>query len=632
VAILRNNKEYDEVQILTLDRGHVHIRANGVLNARSGPQNAIEGEIADGTDDDPAAILKGAFRWEKGKLIQCNLESIRIRLRNTGGRIPIAGGNLVPALSRLLFLENKNPITFAGGQSKGILRLTLVGAAIEGAKFEIQKTVFTANLKSRTNNPPQLDVDLGSGNIAPATATFHLDSAKLSQPHSMNFFPGEQVSSDVIVLDNLSVQFREGKTHLIIANISLAKPSIKVKGHEDLPIVAAESYLAHDVEADSQSTQLTYSDLHSAKAYAKSDPWALANRLNGAGVFAPDVFLPIANSDLRYVKLSDLVNLYKVLGINDRSKTTITRVVIKQDNGVITRISIDTIPAEPPKDALQIEHPICVFLDKAVGGIAAGLAVEAILGDLPLAAGTTVWLKMTSPINPWIAGPSFYAAFAVSEKAVEFVKDTLGDVAGNYCEVFIAHMPNHYTIGEPDYVYHPVVFEGISVSPDRLFQDELSMRYQMYLGRAIRTSTLRNDPRYRDLKMTMSAKDSELKAVRDSTAQVRDANATKQSESAQQWDTVEAARKKEIDGYEAGNLGMSTATKYAGDQQRAQEERQREAQKRVTPGPSGQPQVPGAPPLQPPPPGSRGGGSGPGTDACGSPNCISIRARTGGPK
>jgi hypothetical protein len=639
VAILRNSKDYDEVQVFTLDRGHVHIRANGVSNAKNGLQDAIEGDIADGTDDDPAAILKGTFRWEKGKLVQCNLESIRIRLRNASGKIAIAGGKLVPGPSRLLFLENKDSVTFAEEQSKGVLRITLVGATIEAAKFEIQKSAFTANLKSRLDSPPQFDVDLRSGNIAPAKAIFHLDSTKLAQPHSMNFFPGEQVSSDSVVFDNLSVEFKEGKTHLTIGKVSLAKPAITLKGYDNLPILPVESYQAHEVAADSQTGQLTYSDLRSTKAFAKPDPWELANRLNGAGVFAPEVLLPIANSDLRYVKLSDLMTLYKVLGINDQSKTTITGVIIQQDAGVITKIIVDTIPAKPPKDNVAVEHPICLFVG-GVSGLAAGMAVDALLVEFPVAAGVSVWLTATSPLNPWMAGPSFMGTFAVSKTAVTFLgggpkytgfdglaAGVAGHLASDYCEVLIAHMPNRYIIGQPDYVFHPVVFEGVSLSPDRLLEDELSIRYQLYLGRAIKTSTLRRDPRYRE---QMSALSSVLKTVRDNTVQVRDLNVTKQNEYADKWKAVEAIRRKEIDNHELGNLSASAGTKYAGDRKQAYDEQQREAQRRVTPGPSGQPAVPGAPPPQPYP-GPSGSKPSPNTN-CGAPNCISTTATVGHPK
>jgi hypothetical protein len=629
VGLVRNSREYDVVQMLVIDRGHVRIRANGVVSTKAGSADQIEGEIGEGTDSDPAATLRGTFRWDKGKLVECDLESLHMRLKKTTGNIPITGGMLIPSPAGIIFIDNKATISFSGTGSKGLLSLTLPNARIDGAKISLQNVAFNLNLKSRPDDPPVFEVDLMSGTIAPARAAFHSDSARIAKPALLNFYPHEDVTSSEITLQGTSVEFNGGQAHLHVGTITLEHPAIKVKGHQQLPIAAVDSYIARDVTSDSQSGQLTYSNLHSAKAYARSDPWELANRLNGAGVFAPDVLLPVPNSDLRYVKLSDLVKLYEMLGINDPSKTTITRVVIQQDDGMITKISIDTIPAQPPKDALQIEHPICVFVDNAAGGIAAGMAVEALLGDLPLAAGTAAWLRVTSPLNPWIAGPSFYGAFAVSEKALEFVKDTIGDAAGNYCEVLIAHMPNHYTIGESDYVYHPVVFEGISVSPDYLFQDELSMRYQLYLGRAIKASTLRHDPRYRELTLKMSAMNSVLKTVRGNASQIRDLNLTKQAARSQQWATTETARKEEIDRHEAGNLATSASTKYAGDQQRAREEQQREAQRRVTPGPSGQPTVPGAPPPQPypGPPGSQSGPSN-----CGAPNCVSTTVNGGNNK
>jgi len=643
VAIPRSRKDYDDVQILVVDRGHVRIRANGASTSNPESHDAIEGDIADGTDSDPAATLRGAFRWEKGQIVECNLGSLHIRLRRAIGKIPVSEGEMIPGSSRIIFVDNKGAINLSGGHESGFLKLTLPGAEIRGANIAVQKVKFKANLKSRLDDPAELEIDLATGNIVPTNGRFQAANAKLTQPVSMHFFPGEDVSSATVALTSLSVEFVSGKAHLKISDVSLANPAIEVKGHEGLPIVAAESYVAHDVSSDSAGAQFTFNEIHSSRAYAKPDRWELANRLNGAGVFAQDVLLPVANTDIRYVKLADLVNLYKTLGINDESKTTITRVVIQQDNGVVTNISIDTMPAKPPSGNVQIEHPVCVFVG-TVSGVAAGAAVDALLAEVPIAAGATVWLRVTSPVNPWIAGPSFFGTFAVSSGAVRLVgKGFTGfdglavaagyHVASDYCEVLIAHMPNHYSIGTPDYTYHPIVFEGLSVTPDRLFEDELSMRYQLYLGQAVKTSTLRHDPRYRELNNKMSVTNVSLKTVRENASHIRDVNETKQAEYTHQWAAVEAARKQEIDQHELGNLEASSTVKYVGDQKRAYEEQQREAQKRVTPGPSGQPQVPGTPPAQPPPPGYGygGGTSGSNTEGCGgTPNCIHTTANPGG--
>jgi hypothetical protein len=642
VAIPRSPKDYDDVQVLAIDRGHVYIRANGATTSKPASHDAIEGDIADGTDSDPAATLRGVFRWEKGKIVECNLVSLHIRLRRATGEIPISEGKIIPGASRIIFVDNKGMINLSGGHDNGFLKVTLPGAEIKEANIVVQKAKFKANLQSRLDDPPELEIDLSSGNITPTNGKFQAAAnTKITQPVSMNFFPGEEVSSSTLALTNLSVELRDGKAHLKIADVSLENPAIKVKGHEDLPIVATESYLAHDVSSDSPGAQFTFTEIHSSKAYAKPDRWELANRLNGAGVFAQEVLLPVANSDIHYVKLSDLMNLYKILGINDDSKTTITRVVIQQDSGVITKISVDTLPAKPPANNVQIEHPVCVFIG-TVSGVSAGIAVDALLAEVPIAAGATAWLRVTSPVNPWIAGPSFFGTFAVSSGAVRLVGkgftgfDGLAVAAGyhltsDYCEVLIAHMPNHYSIGTPDYTYHPIVFEGISVTPDRLFEDELSMRYQLYLGQAVKTSALRHDPLYRELNNKMSATTALLKTVRENASQIRDVNEAKQAEYAQQWTAAEVARKAETDKYELGNLAASATVKYVGDQKRAYEEQQREAQKRVTPGPSGQPQVPGTPPAQPPPPGYGGGKSSSNTDGCGgSPNCIHVTAHPGG--
>jgi len=639
VGIVRNSREYDVVQMLVIDKGHVRIRANGVVLTKGGSADQIEGEIAEGTDSDPAAMLRGTFRWDKGQLVACDLDSLHMRLKRTTGNIPVSGGMLVPGSAGIIFIDNKATINVSGTSSKGLLRLALPNSRIENAKVSLQNVAFNMNLKSSADDPPVFEVDLMSGAIALERAAFQSDTAKVAKPALLNFYPNEDISSSGLTLRGASIQFNAGRAHLRVGNITLEHPSIKVKGHQDLPIVAVDSYVARDVTSDSDNTQLTFATLRGSQAYPKPDPWELANRLNGAGAFAQDVFLPVSNSDLRYVRLSDLMTLYKLLGIQDQSKATITRVVIQQDQGVITKIAIDTIPANPPKDSVQVEHPICVFVG-TVSGVAAGVAVDAVLAEIPIAAGATVWLRVTSPVNPWLAGPSFLGTFAVSKGAVRLVGSgftgfdglaagVAGHLTSDYCEVLIAHMPNHYSIGAPDYIFHPIVFEGISMRPDELMEDELSLKYQLYLGRAVKTSTLRNDPRYRELNLKMSATNSVLKTVRGDASQIRDLNLTKEAVRSQQWATTETARKEQIDRHEAGNSAMSANTKYAGDQRRAQEEQQREAQRRVTPGPSGQPTVPGAPPPQPYP-GSSGNNSVP--TNCDAPNCVSTTVNGGNRK
>lgn len=641
VGLVRSNHDYDVVQMLVIDRGHVRIHANGVVSTKGGSADQIEGDIAEGTDSDPAATLRGTFRWDKGKLVECDLESLHMRLKRTTGNIPVSGGMLVPGSAGIIFIDNRATISSSGIGSKGLLRLALPNSRIDGAKVSLQNVAFGMNLKSSADDPPVFEVDLMSGAITPARAAFHSDTAKVEKPALLNFYPNEDVSSSELTLRGASVEFDGGRAHLRVGTITLQHPAVKLKGHQDLPIAAIDSYVAQDVTSDSENTQLTFATVRGRQAYPRPNPWELANRLNGAGVFASDTLLPVANSDLRYIRVSDLMSLYKVLGVNDSSKTTITGVVIQQDDGLVTKVIVSTIPAKPPKDNIAIEHPICLFVG-GVSGLAAGLAVDAVLAEFPIAAGASVWLSTTSPVNPWMAGPSFMATFAVSKTAVTFLgggppytgfdglaAGIAGHLASDYCEVLIAHMPNRYVVGEPDYFFHPVLFEGISVSPNQLLEDELSIRYQLYLNRAVKSSTLRHDPRYRELNLKMSAMNSVLKTVRGNASQIRDLNLTKQAVRSQQWDTTETARKEEIDRHERGNLATSASTKYAGDQRRAYEEQQREAQRRVTPGPSGQPTVPGAPPAQPYP-GPSGNPSAPSN--CGAPNCVSTTVNGGKPK
>jgi hypothetical protein len=249
-------------------------------------------------------------------------------------------------------------------------------------------------------------------------------------------------------------------------------------------------------------------------------------------------------------------------------------------------------------------------------GFAAGAAVDALFSEIPLYASTNVWLRVTNPLNPRFAVPSFVTTFAVSKGAIKLfgkgfdykglgfdglAAAVAGKAASDYCEVLVAQLPNRLVFTRPNYLVRPYLFETIQKGLDSLFADDIGAKYHMFLGNAVRVSDLLKDPSVRSVVQGHNKQGEVLKALNETT-QIVDAKAYEslsvQVHSAQEKDD-ESLRQRS--GSEGQNLAMSQAAARLTASQIQEDRRRQEAQENVSKTDPNS-RVPGMPPQPSPPP------------------------------
>ena len=506
----------EKVETLEFDRGVVHIRVPG---SATNTGDEIRADIAQAGDHDPTAKISGTFEWNNGILVRFTVDYLHLRLNHAASTSALFGGKLRldTTLDMIIdnFIDNPTPIVITNGVSDGgRLALKVFGSQVVGPQLSLQGVAITTTLTSVSAVANVFAIDLASGNLQAINAAYSAKSGDAATPVTASIFAQDTISGGHLSIEGVQLLVDRGVPRLTIAAAHIARPVIHLKGYDTVPVVEAQEYVARNVIAEvSSGTALQFDAVHAAETFATANPWGVVNQLNSISAFSPEVLIPTGNPNLRYIRPADLGKLYAAFAGSDPDDRRITGIVIQQTDGIVTKVVVDLGRKETPKDSLQREHPVCVLVE-TLSGLAAGAAVDALFAEVPLYAATNVWLRVTNPLNPRFAVPSFVSTFRVSKGVIKLfgagfdynglgfdgmAAALAGTVASQYCEVFLAKLPNRLVFSKPNYLLRPYLFETIQTSPDILFADDIAMHYQLYLGKTVKVSEVLADPRVRAL-------------------------------------------------------------------------------------------------------------------------------------
>jgi len=625
------------VEGLELDRGKV------TIGAGSGQKDEkIYADIAPGVPGDPGARLSGTVEWKNGAPVRFRITSFHLRLTNISGSSQLYGGVLHFAPGASVFIDNTSPLVINEGKSDPGSSVTIraFGSLLDDPQVALQGTPISAAFSSRAGKSNTFAFDLGSGQLRSVDAEYLAELGQGSSPiNELSFSGGDRITGGSLSLQGLRLSIEGGSPHVEIREAHIDHPTIHVQNHDGVPVAAAAEYLARSITSDASADKLNFSALSAAETFATADPWEVANQLNEIGVFQPDAFLPTGNSDLRYIRPVDLGKIYESVARSSPDKT-ITTVIVRQTDGVVSEVVIDTAPAPSLKDSVGHEqHPVCFLVETLVGFVATK-AVDALFAEVPVSAATAAWLRVTNPLNPRFAVPTFVTTYAVSKGAVKLFGEGFkykgvgldgisgiltGTIASNYCEVFIAQLPNRYVFRKPNYLLKPRLFETIQVDPDKLFTDELGLHYRTYLTNTVDIQKVIHDPAFRDLR-TASKNNSELRkavsAVSEPAIQQAAELRGEHIKVAETRDEESTRQRKTTEGI---SQASSQQTANNSDAQRREDRRRKEAEQNVTKqDPNAQ--VPGTPPSQPGTPQDNSKKKGSSQSSCPGINCIETTA------
>lgn len=606
VTAATRKSSVQSVEGLELDRGIIFI---GPPEAKN--ENKIRAEIAPGVPGDPSARLSGTIEWQNGVPTRFKISSLHLRLIKLSGRAGLYGGTLEFQRGASLFIDSNSQFSITDGKSEGnpTLSVKAYGSRIVEPEVAIQGTSLSAVFTSEANKPSSLSLNLGSGIVSALDGRYYAASAEGSGIDNFAV-SGDRLKGKTITAMGTELVIEGGSPSIQIAEAHIRNPQVQVEKHSDIPVVAALDYVIQNAHTESLKTaELKFSALQASASFVTPDPWEIANQLNEIGIFQTEALLPTGNSDVKYIRPPDLGRLYEAVA-NASPGKTITSIIVRQSEGVVSEIVVDVSPAPSVKDGIDTEkHPICVFIE-TLTGLAASKAVDALFAEVPIASATAAWLRVANPLNPKLAVPTFLTTYAVSKGTVRLFGAgfnykgigfdgiaawVTGTIASNYCEAFIAKLPNRYVFRRPNYLLKPLLFETIQVSPDRLFTDELAMHYQTYLTNTVNVKQVLQDPAFRGLESAKTS-NGEIRRSLSTTAQgdVKQALIVRgeQETVAKQQDDKSAQQR-------AITTGMSQTQsdnkRRTSDAQIAEDNRRKKAQENVTKSDPNQ-QVPGVPP------------------------------------
>lgn len=602
----------ERVTLLHLDHGIVHIQAHG----SAGPE-MIDAEIGQGNDRDPAANFSGTFEWQNGSLTSFTLDKLHLRLRRAKSTVTLFQGILQLDPNSDLFIDNIGTVSFQNGVTTGGITLAMFGSQLVEPVLTLQGTPVKATLSSSAAKQNIIAVDLALASFTAQDATYTAKTAAGTEPIKPTVFFHDTITDGRLSLEGIQLALGPGVPHIAIATSRISEPKIHVSGYENVPVIEAQQYVATKVSSDSsKADELRFDALQASESLATANPWGVINQLNTLNAFSTDVLLPTGNPDLRYIRPADLGQLYEVFARAAPSDKKVTGVLIQQTNGVVTKVVVDYGPAPSVNDSIgHQQNPVC-FLVETLTGAAAGAAVDALFAEVPLYTATNVWLRVTNPLNPRFAVPSFVTTFAVSKGAVKLFGEgfnykglgfdgiaaaVAGGLADEYCEVLVAKIPNRVVFSRPNYLVKPYLFETIQFSPEALYSDQLGTKYQLYLGRAVNVDQILHDPAVSIVARGSQQQSATLKTLSDSNASI-DAKSyqelSSQIKAAQERDETSASQRGMP---EATNIATSQSTQQANAAQIAEDKRRKEEQDRVSKDDPNQ-HVPGLPPQPTPPP------------------------------
>jgi hypothetical protein len=499
---------------LTLQRGVVHLRD---LAQPESANDLLRADIAEGVAQDPAGALSGSFTWASDQLTGCTLDSFRIRLKHVSINTPVYGGTVVLSPADRSFLNGRGTITSGPSAAEGYLTLSTFNSQLTEADINIGGAKFSPVIRSGPGAVGLFGFDIATGRLSIDRASFRTNATTSNTPISAELISGEKVSASAMELEHLEVSFDNGSARLTASVARIQNPTMHLTAHADKEVVAIQQYVVEGLSATTSSGGLATKGLIFDAITAKTtrlapDPWGVINQLNSLNVFAPDVLLPTGNSDVRYISPSNLGRLYEAIAAAEPTNS-ITRVIIKQQNGLVTGVAWDRVPV-PVTDGM-VEHWPCVLLEQ-VTDYAAAAATMAMLtmaaktkpGAAVLGAYLTAWAL--SPVfgepAALVAGYAskglrHWATAPIVEKTVNGLLWGIvpglgsipGGMAGDYCELFISRLPQTIVLNRPNYVLRPKLFESLATNPDSFLADEFVARYRLYLGTTVRATTVQHD-------------------------------------------------------------------------------------------------------------------------------------------
>lgn len=613
VAVPRTGKAVEQVKLLQLDHGVISVRPTGDATSLE----ELHASIAQGTDKDPAASLSGSFEWKNGVLVRFTLDSLHLRLRGATSTSTLFGGKLTVDANSSTFIDNATPIVVISGKSESHLALKIFGSQVESPHISLQRVPIVTTLTSTSTKANLLTIDLATGQLNAENAIYSAATGDSSTQVTDTVFLEDRITGGHLSIEGLQLSVEQGVSSLTIAAVHISHPIIQVKGYENLPVAEAEEYLARNVASNVPAgADLRFDSASAADTYATANPWGVVNQLNNLSVFAPDVLIPTGSPDLRYIRPSDLGKLYSIFGNAGEKAHTVTGVLIQQKDGVVSKVVVDFGQAPSIKDGIPQQHPVC-FLVETLTGLAAGAAVDALFAEVPLYAATNAWLRVTDPLNPRFAVPSFVTTYAVSKGTIKLFGEgfnykglgfdgmaaaVAGGVAAEYCELLVAKLPNRVVFTRPNYLVRPYLFETIQMSPGVLLADDIAIHHQLYLGKAVRVDQLMKNPAIRPLIQGQERQAGTLNEYNDAvlTLEARaHEGLSAQVLEAQKRDNQSSQERAAAEGL---NLSVSAATARLSASQRATDEAAAKAKENVTKSdPNSHVPGPEQPTPQPPP-------------------------------
>jgi hypothetical protein len=342
----------DRVTFLQLDRGIVDIRQSG-----NADDQEIRAEIGQGTDKDPAVNITGTFEWKDGKLVRLSAEKVHMRLRHGSASRSLLSGKLRLDVNSDIFVDNTSALEATPERATGKLSIATFGSQIIEPLIKFQGVPIKATLISPPTKETVVSVDLSTGQLRAEDGTFMAKTGTEAVPVTNVSFSKDTIKGGNLSLEGIQLVVEHGSLRLSVAGAHIAKPVIQVKGHENVPVVAASEYVARNVRSTlaaegGPGDELHFDSVTAEQTFATSDPWSVINQLNNLSVFSPEALIPTSNPDLRYIRPQDLAKIYETLAESTPKNKVVTAILIEQNDGVVSRIVVDLGSAPSIKDSL----------------------------------------------------------------------------------------------------------------------------------------------------------------------------------------------------------------------------------------------------------------------------------------
>ena len=296
--------------------------------------------------------------------------------------------------------------------SQGTVEVSTFGSQLQKPELKLDQLPIDVIFSSKSSRPNTFKANLVSGDFQPLNGLYTAAIGTGVGPMSHNPFSDDLINKGSLTLQSLELSFQGGTSRLTANEAHIASPSIRVKGHEDIPVVAVKDYTIKGIVAESKADeprQLAFDEITSAETFATRDPWGTINQLNTVSVFSNRALIPTDNATLRYITPYDLRELYRALQQVTPKGRYISNITIDQDHGIVTRVTATTTQLSPAANG-QSEHVFCLLLSGVTGLVANEVVSDLLVGrQTPKAAGIVNWLRYTTLRHPELAEPAFWS-------------------------------------------------------------------------------------------------------------------------------------------------------------------------------------------------------------------------------